>query len=80
MIQSSIAAFAHARHRHGAYAGALSGEIHNYPAALPLLNVAERQLRGFLPPQTAADEHGEQRGVTPPLSVFVSGAESSASA
>jgi len=52
------------RHRHRPHVASLSHEIDNGPMLFSLLQVREVQLHGFMPPQTACEQHG-QKGTIP---------------
>src|ERR1022692_3218815 len=47
------------RHRHRADAPVLPVQIHDAPAAIPLLHMRHRERRHFRPAQGAAQEHGD---------------------
>lgn len=45
----------------------LPNQIHDAPTAIPLLDIAHRERRHFGAPQSAAQEHRQDRPVTEPL-------------
>jgi hypothetical protein len=54
------------RHRRGANPAVFSDNIDNAPATVALLNMCERQRGHFRPPQSAAEEDGEDGAIALP--------------